>query len=218
MVMKYLASVSCCVLVLALAGFGAQPAWANDITKEWDSVKPPPVPEVKPATVDPKTTALLALDFMKTNCGVRPRCAATIPIANKLIEQAHAHDMLVIYTLVGENPKPDGMADGIQKPREGEWIERGGADKFINSDIEQRLKAKGVKTVIVMGTSAQGAVVGTSNGAVQRGFQAVVPVDAMSAEDPYNEQYAAWHLYKGGPVYLPKNVTLTRGEMIKFGN
>jgi nicotinamidase-related amidase len=216
--MKHLAGVSCCVLVLALAGFGPSPASANDITKEWDSVKPPPVPEVKPATVDPKTTALLALDFMKTNCGVRPRCAATIPVANKLIEQARAHDMLVIYTLVGENPKPDGMADGIQKPREGEWIERGGADKFINSDIEQRLKAKGIKTVIVMGTSAQGAVVGTSNGAVQRGYQAVVPVDAMSAEDPYNEQYAAWHLYKGGPVYLPKNVTLTRGEMIKFGN
>jgi nicotinamidase-related amidase len=216
--MKHLAGVSCCVLVLALAGFGTPPASANDITKEWDSVKPPPVPEVKPATVDPKTTALLALDFMKANCGVRPRCAATIPIANKLIEQAHAHDMLVIYTLVGENPKPDGMADGIAKPRDGEWIERGGADKFINSDIEQRLKAKGIKTVIVMGTSAQGAVVGTSNGAVQRGYQAVVPVDAMSAEDPYNEQYAAWHLYKGGPVYLPKNVTLTRGEMIKFGN
>jgi nicotinamidase-related amidase len=216
--MKHLASVSCCILVLALAGFGAPPALANDITKEWDSVKPPPVPEVKAATVDPKTTALLALDFMKTNCGVRPRCAATIPVANKLIEQARAHDMLVIYTLVGETPKPEGMADGIAKPRDGEWIERGGADKFINSDIEQRLKAKGITTVIVMGTSAQGAVVGTSNGAVQRGFKAVVPVDAMSAEDPYNEQYAAWHLYKGGPVYLPRNVTLTRGEMIKFGN
>ncbi len=217
MVMRHLASVSCCVVVLALAGF-APPVQANDITKEWNSVKPPPVPELKPATVDPKTTALLALDFMKGNCGVRPRCAATIPVANKLIEQAHAHDMLVIYTLVGENPKPEGMADGVTKPREGEWIARGGADKFINSDIEQRLKARGIKTVIVMGTSAQGAVVGTTNGAVQRGFQAVVPVDTMSAEDPYNEQYAAWHLYTGGPVYLPKNVTLTRGDMIKFGN
>ena len=216
--MKHPAGVSCCVLMLAIAGLVAPPAQANDITKEWDSVKPPPVPELKAATVDPKTTALLALDFMKANCGVRPRCASTIPIANKLIEQARAHNMLVIYTLVGATPKPEGMADGMTKPHDGEWIERGGADKFINSDIEQRLKAKGIKTVIVMGTSAQGAVVGTSNGAVQRGFQAVVPVDAMSAEDPYNEQYAAWHLYKGGPVYLPKNVTLTRGDMIKFGN
>jgi nicotinamidase-related amidase len=217
--MKSHAKLACCSITLAVAvALATLPAQANDITKEWDSVKPPPVPELMPATVDAKTTALLALDFMKGNCGVRPRCAATIPIANKLIEQAHAHNMLVIYTLVGENPKPEGMADGIQKPRDGEWIERGGADKFINSDIEQRLKARGIKTVIVMGTSAQGAVVGTSNGAVQRGFTAVVPVDAMSAEDPYNEQYAAWHLYKGGPVYLPKNVTLTRGDMIKFGN
>src|SRR5689334_8126681 len=212
------AILPCCAIALAaVAASALLPAKANDITTEWSSVKPPPVPELKPATIDPKTTALLALDFMKGNCGVRPRCASTIPVANKLIEQAHAHDMLVIYTLVGETPKPGGMADGIQKPREGEWIERGGADKFINSDIEQRLKQRGIKTVIVMGTSAQGAVVGTSNGAVQRGFTVVVPVDGMSAEDPYNEQYAAWHLYKGGPVYLPKNVTLTRGDMITFG-
>jgi nicotinamidase-related amidase len=219
--MKVLASLSCTVFgfifVLALAALGASPSQANDITKEWDSVKPPPVPELKPATIDPKTTALLALDFMKGNCGVRPRCASTIPVANKLIEQARAHNMLVVYTLVGADPRPDGMADGIQKPRDGEWIERGGADKFINSDIEARLKAKGIKTVIVMGTSAQGAVVGTTNGAVQRGYTAVVPVDGMSAEDPYNEQYAAWHLSKGGPVVMTKSVTLTRGDMIKFG-
>ena len=216
--MKQLASVSCCILLLAGTGFDARPAQANDITQEWASVKPPPVPELKPATIDPKTTALLALDFMKGNCGVRPRCASTIPVANKLIEQARAHDMLVVYTLVGAEPRPDGMAEGIAKPRDGEWIERGGADKFINSDIEARLKARGIKTVIVMGTSAQGAVVGTTNGAVQRGYTAVVPVDGMSAEDPYNEQYAAWHLSKGGPVVMTKSVTLTRGDMIKFGN
>jgi hypothetical protein len=46
----------------------------------------------------------------------------------------------------------------------------------------------------------------------------VVPVDGMSAEDPFNEQYAAWHLYKGGPVNLTENVTLTRSDLIKFGN
>ena len=91
-------------------------------------------------------------------------------------------------------------------------------EQFIGSDLETRLRAKGIKTVIVTGTSAQGAVVGTSNGAVQRGFKAVVPVDGMSAEDPYNEQYAAWHLFKGGPVNLTDNVTLTRSDLIKFAN
>ncbi len=212
------AVVSSCIILVAAALAAAAPARANDITSEWTSVKPPPVPELKHASVDPKTTALLVLDFMKGNCGTRPRCASTVPVANKLIDAARAHNMMLLFTLVGDEPKPDGMVDGIQRPRDGEWIPRGGADKFIDSDLEARLKQRGIKTVIVIGTSAQGAVVGTSNGAVQRGWKAVVPVDGMSAEDAYNEQYAAWHLYKGGPVYLPKNVTLTRSDMITFGD
>jgi hypothetical protein len=42
--------------------------------------------------------------------------------------------------------------------------------------------------------SAQGVVVGVGSGSAQRGYKVVVPVDGMSAEDAYNEQYAAWHL------------------------
>jgi nicotinamidase-related amidase len=205
----------------ALAVFAAVavlPAQAADITTEWAAVKPPPVPELKPATVDPKTTALLVLDLMKTNCGVRPRCASTVAPIKKLVEQARAANMMVFYTLVGQTATPEGMVDPGLAPRAGEWVVRGGADKFIGSDLDQRLKDKGIKTVIVTGTSAQGAVVGTSNGSVQRGYKAVVPVDGMSAEDAYNEQYAVWHLYKGGPAVLTESVTLTRSDLIKFGN
>ena len=218
--MKQLTRSSCYAAVLAAlaAASAALPAQANDITTEWATVKPPPVPELKPATVEPKTTALLILDLMKSNCGTRPRCLATVPNVKKLLDAARMHDMMVFYTLVGQTPTVENMVDASLTPRAGEFVVRGGADKFIGSDLEQRLKDKAIKTVIVTGTSAQGAVVGTSNGAVQRGFKAVVPVDGMSAEDPYNEQYAAWHLYKGGPVYLPKNVILTRSDMIKFGS
>ena len=205
------------LLATALTTLAALPAAADDITKEWASVKPPPVPELKSATIDPKTTALLVLDFMKANCGVRPRCASTVPVANKLIAAARAHNMLLFFTLVGPTPKPDAMVDGIERPHDGEWVPRGGADKFIDSDLGARLKQHGIKTVLVIGTSAQGAVVGTSNGATQRGYKVVVPVDGMSSEDAYNEQYAAWHLYKGGPAPMVKNVTLTRSDMITFG-
>ena len=38
----------------------------------------------------------------------------------------------------------------------------------------------------------------------------------MSSEDLYMEQYAAWHMYKGGPNVVTANTTLTRGTMIKF--
>lgn len=218
--MKHLAGVPCCTILLAicLAAFDGLLVQANDITAEWATVKAPPVPELKPATIDPKTTALLILDFMKTNCGARPRCVSTVPDVKKLLDSARAHDMMVFYTMVGADPTPAGMVDQVLAPRDGEWVARGGADKFIGSDLEQRLKDRGIRTVIVTGTSAQGAVVGTSNGAAQRGFKVVVPVDGMSAEDAYNEQYAAWHLYKGGPVYLVENVTLTRSDLVKFGD
>ncbi len=220
--MKHFANLSCCATILAavIAAIAAAPAQANDITTEWTSVKPPPVPELKPVTVDPKTTALLVLDFMKGNCGARPRCIATVPNVKKLLETARAHDIMVFYTLVGQDPTPAGMIDQGLAPRASEFLIKGsgGADKFINSNLDQGLKDKGIKTVIVTGTSAQGAVGGTSNGAAQRGYKAIVPVDGMSAEDAYNEQYAAWHIYKGGPAALVNNATLTRSDLIKFGN
>jgi nicotinamidase-related amidase len=219
--MKHLATLSCAIAIGAtIAMLGVMPVLANDITTEWASVKPPPVPELKPVTIDPKTTGLLVFDLMKGNCGVRPRCIATVPNVKKLLDEARAHNMMVFYTLVGEDPTPAGMVDQSLVPRADEFLIKGsgGADKFVNSDLDQGLKDKGIKTVIVTGTSAQGAVGGTSNGAAQRGYKAVVPVDGMSAEDPFNELYAAWHIYKGGPAPLVKNATLTRSDLIKFGN
>jgi nicotinamidase-related amidase len=40
----------------------------------------------------------------------------------------------------------------------------GGSDKFVNSNLDAALKDKGITTVIVTGTSAQGAVASTANG------------------------------------------------------
>jgi nicotinamidase-related amidase len=215
--MKHLATLACATTIAA--GI-AIPALANDITTEWTNVKAPPAPELKSVTVDPKTTALLVLDFMKANCGARPRCVSSVPSVKKLIDEARAHDMMVYYTLVGQNPSADGMVDQSLAPRASEFRVQGsnGADKFIGSNLDQGLKERGIKTVIVTGTSAQGAVTGTTNGAAQRGYKAVVPVDGMSAEDAFNELYAAWHIYKGGPANLVNNATLTRSDLIKFGN
>jgi hypothetical protein len=109
---------------------------------------------------------------------------------------------MVFYTLVGSAPTPEGMVDpGLRQswrmggPRRRRQVHR--------LRPEQRLKDKGIKTVIVTGTSAQGAVVGTSNGSVQRGFRPSYRSTECPREDPYNEQYAAWHLSKGGPAVSP---------------
>src|SRR5258706_6918701 len=107
-------------------------AFATDIIAEWATVKAPPVPELKPVTVDGKTTALLILDMMKGGCSARPRCVATVPNVKKLHDAARAADAMVFYTLVGgDKPTPADIMDPGFAPRNGEWVAQRGPDKFF---------------------------------------------------------------------------------------
>ena len=77
--------------VTVLSGAIGSPARAANIIDEWASVKAPATPELKPVTVDPKTTALLMLDFLPSlYCSDDPRCVATLPAMKKLLAEARA--------------------------------------------------------------------------------------------------------------------------------
>ena len=205
---------SVAVAALALLIAFAAPAWANDIDDDWDGVKPPPRPELKAVTLDPSTTALLILDLSKNgSCNTRPRCLATIPNVKRLHDAARAANVMLWYT-VGENPE-DMIGPGLA-PRDGEWVHQNGPDKFLGSNLEATLKSHGIKTVVVCGTSFQGVGIGTGSSAAQRGYKVIVPIDCLSSEDPYMEQYAAWYLFKGGPAGITSQVTLTRSTMVEF--
>src|SRR5271169_280910 len=76
----------------------AAPAPAQSIIDEWQSIKAPPAPELTAVTVDPKTTALLMVDFLNKNCGPNPRCVAALPNVQKLLAAARDKGLTVIYT------------------------------------------------------------------------------------------------------------------------
>jgi nicotinamidase-related amidase len=205
---KLIAAVAAAlVTVLAL------PTHAANIVDEWASVKAPAAPALKPVTVDPKTTALLMLDFMKANCGVRPRCVASVPVVNKLLGEARAAKATVIYSFFGKNTAADILDPGLA-PAAGESSVTSFADKFLNTDLDKMLKDKGIKTVIIVGTAANGAVLYTGSGAGLRNYKVIVPVDGVSAVDTYSEQFSVWQL-ANGPTFS-QNVTLTKTDMIKF--
>jgi len=201
-------------VIVAAAIVAVMPAGATDVTTEWATIQLPPPPALKAVAVEPKTTALLLLDFMTGNCGERPRCVAAVPTLKALHDKARAAGMLIAYTLPGGGKIID---QGIA-PHEGEVVEQkpGGPDKFLGSNLEEKLKAGSIKTVVVCGTSFQGVGVGTGSGLAQRGYKVIVPIDCLSSEDAYNEQYAAWHMFKGGPAVVTSNSTLTRSTMVKF--
>jgi nicotinamidase-related amidase len=203
------------VIALAIVALPFAPARAADIIAEWSTIKAPAAPELKPMKVDAKTTALLILDVQQPGCTRRPRCVDIIPKVKALIEKARAAGATVIYTFAGEGD-PKTIADPALAPKDGEWMAQRGPDKFLGSDLEKRLKDKGIKTVIITGTSAQGVVIGTGSGAAQRGYKVIVPVDGMASEDAYSEQYAAYHMAKGGPAVVTDQTTVTRSDLISF--
>lgn len=200
---------------IALSSAIVAPARADDIITEWGSVKGPTAPVLKPVTIDPKTTALLLLDFVPHDpyCGPgKPRCGATLPAVKQLLANARAHGATVIYSVAGKYEAADIAKDVA--PAANDPTVKSKSDKFLNTDLEKILKEKGIQTVIVAGNSANAAVLYTGTGAALRGLKVVIPVDGISAKEPFEEQLTVWQL-ANGPGFGAQ-VTITRGDMIKF--
>ena len=159
------------------------PAQADTLS-EWASIQSPPVPSVGPVTVDRATTALLLLDFNTPPCdpAENPRCQATLPAVKALLDRARTTGMLVIYTL-GGSTAADSIAP-VLKPRPDDKIIAARPDKFLSSDLDNVLKAHGIKTLITTGTTANGAVLYTASEAAFRGYTVVVPVDGIPGLTP----------------------------------
>ncbi|HWE77350.1 MAG TPA: isochorismatase family protein [Pseudolabrys sp.] len=191
---------------------GAIPAQAADVVADWTKVSAPAAPSLKSVTVDPKTTALLMLDFMNQNCGKRPACVATIPAMKKLLAAARAAKATVVYSIIANTTPADVIKDVA--PEASEAHVKGGPDKFVNTDLDKILKDKGIKTVIAVGTSSNGAVLYTASGAAFRGMNVVIPVDGMSAVMPYADKSTVF-TFMNAPTVSAKT-TLTRSDMIKF--
>lgn len=205
------------VLVAALAVSSA--ASAQTIIDEWDSIKAPPPPALKPVTVEPATTALLLLDFSgaqdasKGPCNVKKsRCIASLPKMQALLGAARVAHVYVVYSVAGSGTAAD-IATAIA-PADGDPVVKSGPDKFVNTDLGKLLGDKGIKTVIVTGTGAEGAVLDTATDAALHGMSVIIPVDGMSSTDPYAEQYVAWHFANAPGV--SQKTTLTESTEITF--
>ena len=186
----------------------------NTVINKWDDIEPPPAPQLHPAEIDPKSSALLVLDLQDGNCNSerRPRCVDSLTGIRELISRARSKSMPVIYSLTS-----NATADDIRKevlPLPGEPIVKSSVDKFYHTELGDILQKAGVTTVILIGTAAEGAILHTATGAALRGYNVVVPVDGFSSSNVYAEQYTAWHLVNAPGT--KKRTTLTRMGIISF--
>lgn len=170
--------------------------------------------------LDPRVTAFLVMDITDPLCTKRPSCMASVPRIVTLLEKARESGVHVVYT-VGPT-LPTVILDDVA-PRESEPVIRARADKFHGSELDTVLRERGVTTLLLVGTAANGAVMYTAFEANLRGYTVAVAVDGISAEQDATERFVAWQLLNQPGVTNPDNqpllaerVTLTRTDLVTF--
>jgi nicotinamidase-related amidase len=215
------------VALACLLGFVTGPAFGQDIIDQWWQVQAPQPPELKKVIIEPNSTAVLVMGFVRGSCNAerRPRCVATIPHVKKLLTEARAHGVLVLHSVPCGSASGDLIVADLA-PLPGEAIiPPNGPNKFlpfdvlcshsdIGFDLEKVLEDHGIRTVVTVGTQAQTAVLHTAAEAALRGYKVIVPVDGMSGNGLYPEQYTAWHLVNTERVM--QQVTLTKVALIGY--
>jgi len=187
---------------------------SKTIIEEWNNIEIPSPPEIIDVIINPNKTAFLVLDLQMNNCNEerRPRCTQRLAIIANFLFKVREKKMLVVYALTSSATKENIRSEVF--PLLNEPIVQSGVDKFYNTDLESILLKKKINTVIIVGTSAHGAVLHTATGASLRNFKVIIPIEGLSASEAYAEQYTIWHLANGPGTR--RNVTLTKFDLINF--
>ena len=187
----------------------------QDVIAAWDSIKPLPPPVLKGVTLAAATSALIVMDFDSKNCipSRRARCAVAVPTVAGLLAKARASEMLVVHFFNANMIRDDIVPE--LAPAGDETAQQASGNKFFGTDLDTVLKRRGIDTVILAGTSANGAVLTTAIGAAERGYKVIVPIDVMPADDIWQEQFSIWQIANGPG--LRNASTVTRTDMLEFG-
>ena len=180
----------------------------------------PNIPAPAAVSLDPATTAFLLLDINSTVCAPRPGCMATVPTIAAFLDRARQANIFVVYsntTAPGTTIMPE------VAPRADDPMVTSSADKFFNTQLDDILRDRGIRTAIVVGTAANGAVLYTSFGANTRGYTVVVAEDGISAPDDFAVLLTRYQLLNQPGFGNPDNemlreraVTLSRTDLISF--
>ena len=213
---RTLVITSSLALALFCGATQAQPAAKPMITLQM-----PATPDPARVTLDPKTTALIMLDYVEDICAVQPSCKnQMLPAMVPFLERVRKAGMVIAYGTREQN-KNHWLKEVAPQPGDIQIINTA-QDRFYNTELDKLLKAKGIKTLILVGWKISGSVTYTSVGAMARDYTVVIPMDTTSAGSSYETTIGFYNVLNSGNANLanevlkPKAVTLTRTDLVTF--
>jgi len=77
------------------------------------------------------------------------------------------------------------------------------ASAFSNPELDAWLKPLRIRRLQILGVFAEGCVLATALDAVQRGYEVVIPVDAIASNSRLKKWFALWSLKRSGVTLVP---------------
>jgi len=214
------------VLVLSSGAAQAQQS-AQDTPATRAASKPmvtlqmPALPAPVPVTLNPKTTALLVLDYVEPICNSQPKCKGEmLPAMTPFMARVRKAGLVVAYGTREENVSK-WLPEVAQKPGDIKIVNTA-QDRFYNTDLDKALKAKGITTIVMVGWKVSGSVAYSSVGATVRGYTVVIPVDTTAATTDYEQVIGFYNILNQlngnltNQPLKPNAPTLSRTDMITF--
>ena len=206
-------------LAVVICGGAAESA-QNAVSKMM-TLQMPATPEPVRVTLNPRTTAVMVLDYVEDICNSQPSCKTKmLPAMTPFMERVRKAGMTVAYGTREAN-----QAHWLKEvaPKAGDIrITNTAQDRFYNTDLDKQLKAKGITTMIMAGWKISGSVTYTSVGAMARDYTVVIPVDTTSAATDYETAIGFYNVQNSGNGNLANEplkkgaVTLSRTDLITF--
>ena len=175
-------------------------------------------PDPKPLTLDTKTTAVLVLDMNARCDDPKQVCSRIAPAVGEFLDRAREAAVPIIYTVSATvKGKPLGELATALGHKDGEPVIYPDAfDKFVGGELQDWLRSKGAKTLVITGSSTNAAVLYTATTAARmHRYQVVIPVDGVNANSQYEHEYSL-HQFTVLPSEANKQFQFTKLGMITF--
>lgn len=193
----------------------------QDLTRvqaDWKAYKPDP-PKPGTALADPATTAILVLDLNNDKVKDPTNPASKMaPALKGLLDRARAAKVLIVYTisLSGVGTAGGSLWEGFQARPDETILTPDGFDKFYGGELQSTLSKKGIKTLIVTGSSTNFAVLYTGTSAARVfNYDVIIPTNAVVANTQYQQDYALYQ-FTVLPGNYNKKFSITTIDQLTF--
>lgn len=175
-------------------------------------------PQPEKITLDHKKTAVLVLDLNSRCHDPQEVCSQLLYPLAEFLERVRRYSIPSIYTVsAAAKGTPLGEVAAPLKRRDNEPVLYPDAfDKFMGGELREQLNRAGSRSLVIVGSATNFAVLYTATTAARvYRYDVVIPLDGVNATRQYEHEYAI-HQMTILPSSANKQIRFTNLKLIEF--